>query len=239
MQSDENWQAYLNRVRYGELPLILVSLCSLLLLSSFRDIVFTNFDTPLWLISLNLIGLVVISSATVLAALEKIPERLGESVLSICALFVCVKPAIIVLTDNTPATLVLATFIFISGLVFLSVASLALAQLVTLAAWLFIVRNDIVELPYLVTVAMAVIAGGLGYWIQVERLRSYRRNYYLEKRVESLETILPMCANCKNTRDENGNWLSIEEYVESQADTQISHGICPDCKKKLYGKYAT
>jgi hypothetical protein len=47
-----------------------------------------------------------------------------------------------------------------------------------------------------------------------------------------------MCSNCKKTRDHLGNWKRIEEYVEEQkAGLLVSHGICPECSKELYGEY--
>jgi len=49
-----------------------------------------------------------------------------------------------------------------------------------------------------------------------------------------LSGYLPICASCKKIRDGNKNWVEIESYVRSHTDAQFSHGICPDCKEKLY-----
>lgn len=46
--------------------------------------------------------------------------------------------------------------------------------------------------------------------------------------------LLPICASCKSIRGEDGSWMSIEEYIDSRSNTQFSHGICPECAKKLY-----
>ncbi len=43
-----------------------------------------------------------------------------------------------------------------------------------------------------------------------------------------------MCASCKKTRDDEGQWHPIEAYIMEHDDIQISHGICPECAKKLY-----
>ncbi len=52
--------------------------------------------------------------------------------------------------------------------------------------------------------------------------------------VKRLQGILPICANCKNIRDEKGAWQGIEKYVHEHSDAEFSHGICPDCAKVLY-----
>ncbi|MFA6498904.1 MAG: PAS domain S-box protein [Desulfurivibrionaceae bacterium] len=53
-------------------------------------------------------------------------------------------------------------------------------------------------------------------------------------KVKALEGILPICASCKMIRDENGGWNQIEAYIRDRSEAQFSHGICPDCAKKLY-----
>jgi sigma-B regulation protein RsbU (phosphoserine phosphatase) len=52
--------------------------------------------------------------------------------------------------------------------------------------------------------------------------------------VKLLSGLLPICANCKMIRDDKGNWNRIEAYIQKHSDAQFSHGICPDCAKKLY-----
>ena len=52
--------------------------------------------------------------------------------------------------------------------------------------------------------------------------------------VKQLSGILPICASCKKIRDDAGYWKQIESYITSHSDAQFSHGICPECVKKLY-----
>jgi PAS domain S-box-containing protein len=52
--------------------------------------------------------------------------------------------------------------------------------------------------------------------------------------VKALQGILPMCASCRKIRDERGHWFDLESYIQQRAQTQFTHGICPDCMKKLY-----
>lgn len=53
-------------------------------------------------------------------------------------------------------------------------------------------------------------------------------------KMKILEGILPICASCKMIRDENGQWNQIESYIRARSAAEFSHGICPDCVKKLY-----
>jgi len=49
-----------------------------------------------------------------------------------------------------------------------------------------------------------------------------------------MSLLLPICANCKKIRDDKGYWNQIEAYIRDRSDAKFSHGICPDCAKKLY-----
>ncbi len=53
-------------------------------------------------------------------------------------------------------------------------------------------------------------------------------------KVKVLSGLLPICASCKNIRDDNGYWNQIEEYICKHSEAEFSHSICPICIKKLY-----
>jgi len=53
-------------------------------------------------------------------------------------------------------------------------------------------------------------------------------------KVKTLKGLIPICANCKKIRDDKGYWNQIDSYIHEHADVDFSHGICPDCAKKLY-----
>jgi PleD family two-component response regulator len=55
--------------------------------------------------------------------------------------------------------------------------------------------------------------------------------------VKTLSGLLPICANCKKIRDDEGYWQEVEVYVRDHTDALFSHGFCPDCGKKLYPDY--
>jgi len=54
------------------------------------------------------------------------------------------------------------------------------------------------------------------------------------KEIKTLEGFLPICSSCKKIRDDKGDWKQIESYIHSHSKAEFSHGICPDCAKKLY-----
>lgn len=62
----------------------------------------------------------------------------------------------------------------------------------------------------------------------------------LQKTLEEIKTlqgIIPICAHCKQIRDDKGLWNQLEEYIHKHSDAEFSHGICPDCAKKHYPEF--
>ncbi|OLB20418.1 MAG: hypothetical protein AUH95_05610 [Nitrospirae bacterium 13_2_20CM_2_63_8] len=52
--------------------------------------------------------------------------------------------------------------------------------------------------------------------------------------IKALRGLLPMCASCKKIRDDQGYWDYVENYIQTHSEATITHGLCPDCIKKLY-----
>jgi CheY-like chemotaxis protein len=52
-------------------------------------------------------------------------------------------------------------------------------------------------------------------------------------RVKLLQGLLPICCYCKNIRDDQNYWRQVEHYISDNSDLRFSHGICPDCYKKV------
>ncbi len=50
----------------------------------------------------------------------------------------------------------------------------------------------------------------------------------------TLSNIYPICASCKRIRDKDGAWMQVESYFRKHAGAEFSHGICPECRPKLY-----
>lgn len=64
--------------------------------------------------------------------------------------------------------------------------------------------------------------------------QSNRRLHKALQKVKTLSGILPICANCHKIRDDEGYWQRVESYLAKYSDAQFSHGLCPECAKKLY-----
>ena len=62
-------------------------------------------------------------------------------------------------------------------------------------------------------------------------------NRELKNSIETIKTLrglIPICANCKKIRDDKGYWNQIESYIQKHSEAEFSHGICPECARKLY-----
>jgi two-component system, NtrC family, sensor kinase len=53
------------------------------------------------------------------------------------------------------------------------------------------------------------------------------------KEIKTLEGIIPICMYCKKIRDDTGFWHHVEQFVSDHSNAQFSHGMCPECQRKL------
>lgn len=51
--------------------------------------------------------------------------------------------------------------------------------------------------------------------------------------LKTLAGIIPICSSCKKIRDDQGYWNQLEAYISEHSDAQFSHGLCPECFKRL------
>jgi sigma-B regulation protein RsbU (phosphoserine phosphatase) len=56
-------------------------------------------------------------------------------------------------------------------------------------------------------------------------------------KVKLLSGLLPICASCKKIREGDGYWTQVESYIHEHSEAEFSHGLCPECAKKLYPNY--
>jgi hypothetical protein len=70
-----------------------------------------------------------------------------------------------------------------------------------------------------------------------ELLKNKRIIEELQIEVKTLKGMLPICAKCKNIRNDEGYWETVEEYIGNNSDTVFTHGLCPVCAKELYPDY--
>ena len=68
---------------------------------------------------------------------------------------------------------------------------------------------------------------------QQERERLVRDLQQALDRAKTLHGLLPMCAWCKKIRNDKGYWQKVETYVQENSGAAFTHGICPECLKKV------
>jgi PAS domain S-box-containing protein len=58
------------------------------------------------------------------------------------------------------------------------------------------------------------------------------------RQVKTLSGLLPICASCKRIRDDQGAWLPVETYIRERSNAEFTHGLCPECIRKLYPQFS-
>lgn len=52
--------------------------------------------------------------------------------------------------------------------------------------------------------------------------------------IRTLKGLIPICASCKKVRDDKGYWQQVEVYIRDHSEAEFTHGLCPDCLRKLH-----
>ena len=52
--------------------------------------------------------------------------------------------------------------------------------------------------------------------------------------IRTLRGLIPLCAWCRKIRNDAGNWLSLEQYLDQHTDASVTHGMCAECSAKLF-----
>jgi PAS domain S-box-containing protein len=55
--------------------------------------------------------------------------------------------------------------------------------------------------------------------------------------VQLLSGLLPICASCKRIKDAREVWQPLEVYIQAHSEAKFTHGVCPECLRKLYPEY--
>ncbi len=99
------------------------------------------------------------------------------------------------------------------------------------------------ELDEIITVSIFLVASlaffSIRRWreLQASERDLIHRNEQLQKalsEIKQLKKIIPICASCKNVRDDEGFWSQVESYIHKHTGTEFSHGMCPECMEKWY-----
>ncbi len=90
-------------------------------------------------------------------------------------------------------------------------------------------------------IKVETVLARLNLHLTIRRLQGelQEKNARLQEAIDSVKVLsglLPICANCKNIRDDRGYWNQIEEYIQRHSEAEFSHGLCPNCVKELYGE---
>ncbi len=56
-----------------------------------------------------------------------------------------------------------------------------------------------------------------------------------EEKLDALRRFIAICAGCRQVRNESGAWEDIELYLKRYTEKELTHGICPACRDRLYG----
>jgi DNA-binding response OmpR family regulator len=70
------------------------------------------------------------------------------------------------------------------------------------------------------------------------RVRTHIELKRAREEIKTLRGIVPVCAGCKNIRLSDGSWQVLEVYIKENTEAELSHGLCPDCIRKLYPGFA-
>lgn len=129
--------------------------------------------------------------------------------------------------------------IILSGIVFFTAGQYDLFERLVV----FTAKHEDWELDEFIVVAIFWVFATTYFLIQKVRLNN-KINSELEEsnnelqqaieKINQLQGIVPICASCKNIRDDGGFWHQVEVYVQEHSQAQFTHGICPDCAQKLY-----
>lgn len=71
-----------------------------------------------------------------------------------------------------------------------------------------------------------------------ERIRMIRDLEQALQEIKMLRSFLPICSSCKRIKTDKGEWVVIETYFRDRIGVEFSHGICPECIRKLYPEFA-
>jgi len=66
-----------------------------------------------------------------------------------------------------------------------------------------------------------------------ERERLLQRFHEVLASVKTLTGRLSICCYCKKIRDEAGDWPDVETYVMKHSHASFTHGMCPDCFRRV------
>ena len=113
-----------------------------------------------------------------------------------------------------------------------SALSLAVVLPLTHLAFMLVVWNELASASS--NVLSTMVRAGVYAFVGsvVARLAQHERE--LEREVEALEGLLPICMYCKSIRNDTGEWEKLEAYLSNRTDATFTHGVCAKCEDLHY-----
>ncbi|MFH0989518.1 MAG: hypothetical protein V1799_05810 [bacterium] len=56
------------------------------------------------------------------------------------------------------------------------------------------------------------------------------------KELHVLRGLLHICSYCNRIKNEDGTWISVQEYIVDHSEALLSHGICLECGSKHFSR---
>lgn len=56
------------------------------------------------------------------------------------------------------------------------------------------------------------------------------------REIKTLRGLIPICANCKKIRNDQGAWERLESYMSAHTEAEFTHGVCPECCPLVFGE---
>jgi hypothetical protein len=118
----------------------------------------------------------------------------------------------------------------------------------SIIGWIY--RHDTWQLDELFTVALFLVVACALYGYR--RYRELREQIHRRKEAEAekarlvprlenaladvstLKKLLPICSHCMKIRDQQGDWIQVDAYMELHYQTRLDGGLCPECARKAY-----
>ena len=249
-------RAFLHRDRWQiVLAVVLLNVSNVVFIAT--DVDFTGGTATLRLLLGIRAGLLALSLALVWILWRDTSLRLVDGAVALWTTYVCVLSLFLATTrppDYAPrvvgdAMVVLIIYILIPNRFLLQLFP---ALLLTVGTMIDVFTSMTLPPASLRVVVMAFVFMNIfGAWTSWHHHVDRRTRYALLVRERELrdalekarhtrdvlEELLPICASCKSVRDDAGYWRKVEEYLTERTERDVTHGICPDCARRLYPEF--
>jgi len=96
--------------------------------------------------------------------------------------------------------------------------------------------DEFISLSFYFSVILALFS--IRRWKELQKAHQVlaEQNEQLQKalsKIKYLKGIVPICAVCKNIRNDKGYWLKLETYLLNHSEAELSHGLCPECMAEM------